>query len=172
MKRSFVLQNIKPFSINATYYGNGRIKTSEAREWEMNIFYRLSTPENEEKFSELRAAFDSSKHALSVLIVAYYPEVQFYTKKGNISNKIVLDMSNGEKLLLDCMMLSKHALKESPQGCQNLQIDDKELVNMLSFKRPTKSGEPRIEVTFQIVNKAICDEPILINFQTPIMVED
>lgn len=149
MKRSFVLQNIKPFSINATYYGNGFIKTSKAREWALDVFYRLSTAENEAKFAELRAFFNIKKHGIAVRMTAYYPEAQFFTKQGTVSSK-TYDLTNCEKGLLDLFMLPKHALNPAPLGCQNLQLDDRYVTELVSKKLPTKDAEPRIEVEIEV----------------------
>lgn len=150
MTRQFVLHNIKPFSINATYYGNGFIKTSKAREWAMDIFHRLSTPENEQALRELREAFNPKLHGFIFRMTAFYPRSQFYTKQGQISNK-TFDMSNCEKGLIDLFCLPKHSISPSPVGCQNLQVDDRYIVELVSKKKCTDSEEPRIEVEIELV---------------------
>jgi hypothetical protein len=150
VKRSFILHDLKPFSINATYYGQGFVKTAKAREWAMEVFHRLSTEENELKFKELREAFDPKLHGFAVTMTAYYPTAQFYTKQGIISNK-VFDLSNTEKGLLDLLYLPKHALSPAPLGCQNLQLDDKFVIDLISRKRPTKDACPRIEVILEVI---------------------
>jgi hypothetical protein len=149
--RQFTLENIKPFSINATYYGKGFIKTSKAREWALDIFYRLSTPENEQAFKDLREAFDPKKHGFTFHMTAYYPKSQFLTKQGHISNKL-FDVSNVEKGLIDLFTLPKHALSPSPLGCQNLQIDDRYIVELQSRKKASESEIPYIVVQIGIVN--------------------
>lgn len=148
MKRSFFLDNLRPFSINATYYGNGFVKTSAAREWAMEVFHRLAG--QEQKFKELREFFDPKKHAYHVTMIANYPKAQFYTKQGLLSSK-TFDLTNCEKGLIDLFWLPKHALSASPLGCQNLQMDDKYITQLISRKRATEDSEPSIEVEIEIV---------------------
>lgn len=158
MKRTFVLPNLKPFSVNAiNCVSNGRlIKTADAREWQSQVFYRLSNPDAEAAFTELRETYNPKTQAIAVECTAYYPVADFYTKKGEISAKTI-DETNWEKALIDCMFLPKHALQAAPYGCKNLQLDDKYVVDCFSFKRPTKQAEPRIEVTIQLVARPELD---------------
>lgn len=152
MIRSFVLENLKPFSINSTYYGGGSsfVKTTAAREWMYQVFHRLSDAESEQKFKDLREAFKPEEHGFEVCMIAYYPRADYMTKKGHLSNK-TLDLTNCEKSLVDCLFLSKHALTAAPYGCQNLQIDDRYVVSLQSKKLPC-DGAPRIEVSIELVS--------------------
>lgn len=152
MKRGFSLRDLKPFSVNATNcVSNGRlIKTSQAREWQSQVFHRLSNKDAEHALTELREFFDPKVHAIAFECTAYYPEAEFYTKKQEISAKTI-DNSNWEKALVDCVFLPKYALQEAPYGCKNLQLDDKYLVDLFSFKRATKEKEPRIDFTITIM---------------------
>ena len=42
MRFSFTLANIKPFSVNSLYYGDGRTKTQAYHNWSHQFFHRLS----------------------------------------------------------------------------------------------------------------------------------
>ena len=153
MKRSFILQDLSPFSINSTNcVVNGRlIKTSAARNWQMQVFHRLSTKQNEKMFDELRAYFKPATHYFAVEILVAYPASDFYTKKKMISAH-TMDVSNFEKNLVDCFFLPKYAQREAPQGCKNLQIDDKYICSLKSEKRVTSSdSNPSIRLSIEIL---------------------
>ena len=132
MKREFNL-DIKPFSINAMYYGDGRTKTQAARDWSYQIFHRLSQEAIAKSLAELRSYFETDKHSYQVDFVVTYPKDKFYTKKGSISAR-TMDLSNWEKPLIDLIFLPKYFDKEPPYGCKNLNIDDKYITKLSSSK--------------------------------------
>jgi hypothetical protein len=118
-----------------TAYGTS--KTQDAREWQAQVFHRLSSDENQLKLKELRDNFDSKEHTYCVWICAVYPKSELLTKQGLISSK-TQDCSNFEKALIDCFFLPKHHTQESPLGCPNLNIDDKFVTQLISSKGMAK----------------------------------
>lgn len=162
MKRSFVLSNLKPFSINAAYctQGNSRIKTQAFREWQTEVFFQLDLPEPKAALKELREYFDETKHCFHIMLTVFYPKEQFYTKKGLISAR-TQDVSNWEKPLIDCIFLPKHFNTPVPYGCENLNIDDKFLTRCVSEK--SVSEESAFEIWIQIEVKSLYQESHKIN---------
>lgn len=151
MKQEFVINGLKPVSINASYFPSqyGFTKTSKANEWSYNIFYALSTVENNEKLKLLRESFDPEQNFYAISIVVFYPEKEFFTKKGLVSQRTI-DVSNFEKAIIDCFFLPKFFEEPVPYGCKNLNIDDKYLFELNSKKDYHQSHEYKVEVTLEI----------------------
>ena len=89
MKRQIKIENLKPLSINATYYGSGSgfVKTQKANEWMHEVFFQMDTEYNAEALTELREYFDPKLHCFSITLEAQYPKEIFMTKKKMISAK-------------------------------------------------------------------------------------
>ncbi len=143
---------VKTFSVNKMYWGDGRTKTQEAREWSHTVFHYLDAPDIQEQFKSLREYFDPVKHRYVVRLKAFYPESVIYTKEGAMSSRCH-DVTNWEKPLIDLMFLPVHGEKPNPYGVMNLMIDDKHLVRLTSSKHPSDDGECRIEVWIRVINK-------------------
>jgi hypothetical protein len=144
---------LKPFSINRTYStgrGGGFFKTNAADEWCAEVFHQLNSETHQYQFELIRSVFDPKRHGLSFSITACYPIADFYRKAGGISSK-TQDVSNFEKILIDCMCLPKFNETPVPYGCKNLNVDDKYIIDMHSAKRPT-NGTPWISVFVSIVD--------------------
>lgn len=136
-------------SVNKLYIRghNGVTKSSAARNWTTTLFHMLDKPEHVQAFADLRTAFDEKMHAYRVAITYSYPREVLLTKKGTMSARTV-DAGNGDKVLIDCLFLAKHAVEPAPYGCQNLQTDDKAILQLTSRKA---IGEPGISVDIEIV---------------------
>lgn len=141
-----------PFSVNSMFYRDQRIKTGAARDWERQVLHQLSWSSTSEKLAKLRDAFDPSKHAYKVTMIAYYPLKTFYTKAGSISAK-TMDCSNWEKPLQDLIFSPRYFDQEPPAGCKNLNCDDKFVVSLLSKKLPKDIEEPELVVRITIIDK-------------------
>lgn len=150
MTKKFVL-NVKPFSINAIHYRDGKRKTVEAREWECTIFNALSTTKHLADMKELKTAFDPLRHGFAIKLTCYYPEIMYKTKLGNISSK-TMDITNWEKPLVDVLFLDKYSLYDPPFGVQNLQTDDKYIVSMHSRKLSHKEPNTKIEIVVKLIS--------------------
>lgn len=152
LSHTFNFANLKPFSVNASYVRtfSGVTKSSGAHEFSAQIFNVISRESEAAKLEELRNLFDEAKHAWCLTIIAHYPEAEFYTKKGTISSKTI-DLSNAEKLIIDCLFLPKFHNLPFPQGAQNLNSDDRHIVDMISKKRPAK--DRLIQVSISIVDR-------------------
>lgn len=153
MKRKFILQNLKPLSVNSTYYRsfNGVTKTSAANDWTHTIFYILSSEENARALRELRECFDPKLHVLYFSIFVLYPKSIFYTKAGVVNSKTI-DLSNCEKSIIDAFCLKRYFNDPAPAGCQNLNTDDRYVTEMWSRKGVAEDGRHRIEVEIEIKN--------------------
>lgn len=136
-----------PLSVNATYVrtNKGTYKTSTAVEWMANIFNVIQHPDNQEKFSDFKSEFDPKKHAVSVSLYCVYKKEILYTKKGEISNKTV-DCTNWEKALVDCIFLPKFNDAAFPYGAPNLNLDDRIIVKLESWKAEAGTGGPGLRV--------------------------
>lgn len=151
MRKDFKLI-IKPFSINAMYYGDARTKTSQAREWSYQVFHQLSTLNNLNNMKDLREYFNPTKHQVSIEILVEYPKNIFFTKNGTISAKTI-DITNFEKVITDLFFDKRYFDKEYPYGCKNLNIDDKYITELFSKKS-------FIESDVHIINYSVIINPL------------
>jgi len=147
MKHCFTLDGIKPLSVNSTYtnVGRGRAKTQAARDWTSEFFYQLGTQENLKKLAELRETFDPAQHFYAVQLDMYYPDSLLFRKGGGISAKTV-DLSNFEKSIIDCLFLPKFNNTPFPYGCENLNIDDKFVAELVSRKKAAQAHQLSIAI--------------------------
>lgn len=146
MKQTFNVQ-IEPFSINRVYGRDKRWKTAAYKHWEMRLFMQLSSHENQKKFKILREAYELGD-TFTVQMIFYYPA--FYNKQGTISAHTE-DLSNVEKINLDCFFLEKYSRQPVPYGCMNLCVDDRFVTTLISSKRATSEKKPYmvIKITLQ-----------------------
>lgn len=158
MKKSLTIRNLKPLSINSTYYGTGSgfTKTSHAREWTREVFFQLDQDSNKKAMEELRQHFEPGQHCYAVNLTAFYPESEMFTKKGHISAR-THDLSNWEKSIIDCIFLDKYYNQSVPDGCENLQTDDKYIVDLFSRKRPSSDGKYLIAIEIEILALKVVD---------------
>lgn len=149
MKQEFELWGFSPLSVNSTYVRgqNGVTKSQDAREWFQEACFLLGTQENSEKLKLLREAFNPKLHYYSFTIFAIYPEKELITRKGEMSAR-AKDCSNFEKSILDVFMLPKFFTEAPPYGCPNLNIDDRYVGELRSYKARGKQAgiKVRIEV--------------------------
>lgn len=136
---------IKPYSVNAYFYGNRAIKKREAVEWEQKIIEFLRTKKIQSDLNNFRNNFDPSKHSISVDIKLTYPPEILYTQKQQLSAK-AFDISNTEKPLIDVLFLSKYSTEKS----KNIEIDDKYITRMTSEK--VAGDSYCIDVKIQLLN--------------------
>lgn len=143
----------RPFSINASYYRDARIKTSEVKEWSAQIFHRLNTVENIEKMRQIRESFDDQRHSISIEIVAIYPRSEFITKSGILSSRTI-DVTNFEKLLVDLFFAEQYFDKPSPYGVRNICLNDKHIVHMVSSKKFHEKDSHELQFSVSIIPRA------------------
>jgi len=151
MKRTLLLLDIKPMSVNAMYLRtfNGVSKTSKASDWTYEVFYQLARPENQWAMQELRDYFDPKKHTYHIHVIAAYSKSELYTKDGQISAK-TQDCTNFEKPIVDCIFLPKYHIENPPKGCPNLNYDDRALVRSTGEKALSISGRRGLIVDIEI----------------------
>jgi hypothetical protein len=151
MKQLIVLP-VKAISVNSMYYGN-RLhgKTAEAQDWSHEVLFHLSKYKRELK--NFRDYFDPSKHVYKMHLTMMVPVDVYYTKKGELTSKIV-DLTNWEKPLIDLIMLKKFFGGNVPYQCENLNTDDRYLQYMISEKVPTEQLWG-IKVIIEIADKPI-----------------
>jgi hypothetical protein len=152
VKHTFTLPGLKPFSINAAYVRthSGVHKSQGASQFCSQIFHILGREVNQAKLTELREHFNVDKHVWICNMTAFYPHTEYFNKKGHISSKTI-DCTNWEKLIVDAIWLPKFHNESFPQGCPNLNSDDRFLVYMSSHKQPAEQRS--IEVTIEIIDK-------------------
>lgn len=120
---------VKLFSINSMYYRDRSIISNSAREWQRTISLYLEDDKIQEKIKQFKDYFDPQQHALKISIYGFYPKEELITKKGILSNK-AFDLSNVEKPIIDLLTSKKY----STDRCKNLEIDDKNLIELHSYK--------------------------------------
>lgn len=117
---------MKAFSLNAAFYASRKIKTRECREWERGIESYLLRSLAIKKL----AAYKEFHVSMGFV----YPQQVFYNAKGDISAK-TFDLSNSEKLLLDCIF----RVIGSP-------ANDKMVTQLISSKQPGDQYLIKIEI--------------------------
>jgi hypothetical protein len=138
---------VKSMSINSFYYANkSHGKTLEGRQWSAEVFNQLSkfAPE----FAELRAKFDPKLHGYAVKLTWSSPAL--YTKGGLMSSG-VCDLSNSEKMLIDCLFLPKNFGTNVPYQCENLNCDDRYLKSLSS--RKIHGPDVAVKINIRIIPK-------------------
>lgn len=111
--------DLKPLSINQTYYGNRAIKTKEARAWEQSIYTELV---NIHELTKLADAWRAQGGIFRIRINFVHPSGVFYNEAGVISARSY-DISNCEKSIIDCIF-------------RRMKVDDRFLQRMVSQKVP------------------------------------
>jgi Holliday junction resolvase RusA-like endonuclease len=144
VKKSFRLYT-QTISVNCFYTGDKRFKSAAARDWTLEVINQMNQSHILNSLKELRDSFTDSK-AYRISFEFAYPESIMYTKKGTISSKTI-DISNGEKHLLDILCLPKFFSE-----IQNLNIDDKFVVEMNSKKIVSENDRYYINITIEIVD--------------------
>ena len=140
----------KPFSVNRAYYRNRQL-TKEARQWRADFLVQLQDPHIQKDLAKLRKLFDPSKHAFAVSYRFCYPSKILLTKKGHISARSC-DLTNIEKLVQDNIF--DHRFNGREIGdliIQNLDIDDKFIVQCHSYKLLSPTNTFLIQVEIKIV---------------------
>lgn len=152
MKQKLTI-SLKPLSINSTYYhGSARYgKNTKAKDWTYDAFSELMYFENKEKLKLLRDYFDVSKHAYLVSLNWKFPKSILITKTNTLSSK-AHDLSNIEKSIIDILFLPSNFSDDKSQGCLNLNIDDKHMLQLHSKKSLSESEDYSLEITVEIVD--------------------
>ena len=140
--------HLPAFSINAVYTKNRCWKTSEYKEWSSNVFHQLNSDHNLEKLEQIRNAFNSKTDGFIVTLIHFYPKETLFTNKGSISSRSH-DLSNIEKPLIDLLFLPTYFNQPHPYGCKNLNVDDKFILELHSYKKPALKH--KIEITIEII---------------------
>lgn len=130
MKIEFFLP-LGPFSVNRMYYRDKRHKTQAYKDWELQAFNCLNADRIQHKLRELRMAYDPTKHCFAVSFTYHCPDL--LNAQGTISSRVE-DLSNVEKPLLDVLFLPKFHVQPFPYGCQNVNADDKHVLELTSRK--------------------------------------
>lgn len=139
---------IETFSINAMYYNDGRIKTSEARQWTVRLCEELSKFEPE--LALIRENFKEKEHGLVIDLTAFYPKEKIMKEEGGLSSR-AHDISNWEKPLIDVLFLPKYFNLKPPKGFKNLNMDDKFNIETRSRKLPSPVDGFTIQIKIEIV---------------------
>lgn len=151
MRFSFVLDNLKPFSVNDMYYKDGRQKTQKYYDWSFSLFSRLQHENIQAGLDPFRTTFDPAKHGFVLRLTAYYPKAYFFNRQGHISAR-TMDLSNWEKPLIDCLFLPKHHKNEPPYGSPNMNADDRYIMSVSSNKRWADTEHPYLRISIQMIN--------------------
>lgn len=149
MRFSFVLSDLKPFSVNSLYYGDGKTKTQAYYDWTFQFFDRLSQEPVQKGLSALKEQFNPVRHVYVLRLTAYYPKEIYFRKAGGISAR-TMDVSNWEKPFVDCLFLPKHGKKQPPYGSPNLNVDDRYITSLTSAKKLSPDDRYYIRVAISI----------------------
>jgi hypothetical protein len=152
MKQKLRLK-LKPLSINSTYYhGSARYgKNTKAQDWTYEAFSEFMYFENREKLKLLRDYFKPEEHAYLVSLTWRFPKSALITKSNTLSSK-AHDLSNIEKSIIDILFLPSNYSDNITQGCLNLNIDDKHMLQLNSKKSLSESEDYILEIEIDVVN--------------------
>lgn len=161
--RITLLINCPSFSINSYYYYpvlnsdiaayNSKkrkriyakpVRSADARNWARSVFTELNKPYNLQKMKEFREHFDEKTMSIGIEIGVYYPKL--YTKCGKI-HKYTYDCSNFEKPLIDLIFDKKFFKRPAPEGCKNLNVDDRFITELVSKKLQSDTDRDYMTVT-------------------------
>jgi len=136
---------IPGISINAVYCRDRRFKTTKYNEWEQHFFHHYA--KHSDAVTAFASQFQPLKHVMKLSLVFGVHRQSFYTKAGTVS-AFSMDLSNCEKVVLDCLMLKKY---QGRGGATVIGHDDKFVTTLHSSKVPADSFY--IDVAFEIVDK-------------------
>ena len=141
----------KPFSVNRAYYRNRQL-TKEARKWRADFLVQLQDPHIQADLAKMHKLFDPSKHAFVVSYRFCYPSNKLLTKQGHIS-KLSCDLTNLEKLVQDNIFDHRFNGREIRELIiQNLDIDDKFIVQCRSYKLVSPTKKYLLQVSLEVVS--------------------
>ena len=124
--------------------GNSRFgKSGDAKEWTYLAYSELNKWGSDIK--ELRELFDDKKHGYGVNLEWYFTRDKLITKKGVLSSR-AHDLSNVEKNIIDVLFLPSNA-----SFCENLNIDDRYLIELKSSKKVSPHSFPFLLLTVDIL---------------------
>lgn len=135
-KARLIFYDLAPFSVNSTYRRSqfgGVAKTSAATDWCYEFFYKLNWEPNQAALKHIRDNFDEKLHGLHIDITILVPKEELFNKKGKLSSR-TLDLTNVEKIMVDCLCLPKFHELALPEGAPNLNVDDKSVLEVRSRK--------------------------------------
>lgn len=135
---------IKPYSVNAMYYRDGRRKKREAVQWEQSVSEYLRNSEIQSQLQKIRQNFGVEKNSICVDLEFQFPDEILFTQKGIMSSR-AFDLSNMEKPLIDVIFLAKY----SSSACKNLEIDDRYISKLSSSK--TSGNQYLIKIKIELV---------------------
>lgn len=137
--------NISSFSVNSMYAaGNSRFgKSGEAKEWTYLAYSELNKWSKEIK--DLKELFSEKEHGYGVELEWFFTRDKLITKKGILSSR-AHDLSNVEKNIVDVLFLPSNA-----PFCENLNIDDRYLIELKSSKKVSPHSFPFLLLTVYIL---------------------
>lgn len=127
----------KAFSVNAAYYKNRAIKTTDFRSWEESIQELL---DEVKILTDLADEFNRVGGEFAVSFIFVYPYHIYYNKAKDISAK-TFDLSNVEKPLLDQIFGGR------------MCVNDRFVTHLQSTKEAGASHE--IKVIIELFPKAV-----------------
>lgn len=143
---------VESFSINNVHKINHKTKSvyysPEYVKWRSKIFNQLVRQDIRDKLVSLKLAFDKYKHCLEYTVKVIVPHKQFRTESRDISIRSK-DCSNTEKPLIDLLFDKRFCgriEKISKLQIQNLEMDDKMITDLHSYKRGGESWEVQVKI--------------------------
>jgi hypothetical protein len=92
-------------------------------------------------------AYKPELHCFSVSFTYHCPDL--LNKQGTISSRVE-DLSNVEKVLLDVLFLPKFHVQPFPYGVQNVNADDKYVLELVS--RKVLAEKKGIQVVIELID--------------------
>jgi len=132
------------------YYKGNFQRTQEARNWASKVFIELAKEHAQQQIKEFHDAFNYKTMGIKVSLYFRFPREKLVNKSGSISSK-AYDLTNIEKPLVDLLFDPRYHKRKFPDGCKNLNLNDKYVIDCNSYKRPSSDGYS-IGVTLETIN--------------------
>lgn len=151
MKRKLLIPT-KPLSLNEITCRDVRYKSKAYKAWYPKILEHLSNTKNKKALRDLREHFDPKKHFFAIDFWFFYPEHILFTLLKQCSAK-AHDTSNIEKPLQDLIFLPDFYGTTPPYSAENLNMDDKYILDAATHQRPASDYLIRVELEIRSLQR-------------------
>lgn len=142
--------SIGPFSINQMFTLRN-YKTASYKKWQEFFIHEMLRDNTQSALAEIREFFDPKKHAMSLKLQYYFPKSVLFNSSGTLSSRS-FDLSNIEKNVIDLLCLPRTHEAADDWGAPNMNLDDKNIVRLVSEKSHSPDGTTFIVATINIID--------------------
>ena len=162
---SFLLNDIKPCSINNGYYVGRKSLTKEAMRYRKRLLVTINqNPQIKEQMKAFRSEFDPNKHAIWIEYYFLIPPKKMYLKGTGPISMLGGDVDNYMKLTTDFLFNDKYMNHAFPKSTylapiENLAVDDRFITDVRAYKLPNTSEIYSVGVKVNLIEKECKELP-------------